>query len=61
MCGIVGYIGAKDPVTVLIEGLRKLEGHLEGFEDNHVLVVVDGAVNRVPYANVARARVLPQY
>ena len=25
MCGIVGYIGAKDPVEVLIEGLRKLE------------------------------------
>ena len=25
MCGIVGYIGAKEPVEVLIEGLRKLE------------------------------------
>ena len=25
MCGIVGYIGPKDPVEVLIEGLRRLE------------------------------------
>jgi len=25
MCGIVGYIGSKDPVDVLVEGLRRLE------------------------------------
>ena len=25
MCGIVGYIGPKDPVEVLVDGLRRLE------------------------------------
>lgn len=44
-----------------VDGQRKLTGHLEGFEDNRVVVSVDGIVNKVPYANVARARVLPQY
>jgi len=44
-----------------VDGLRKLTGHLQGFEDNQVVVAVDGESKRVPYANVARARVLPQY
>ncbi len=39
MCGIVGYIGAKDPVEVLIEGLRKLE--YRGY-DSAGIAVVDG-------------------
>ena len=26
MCGIVGYVGKKDVVPVIIEGLRKLKG-----------------------------------
>src|SRR5487761_1664512 len=25
MCGIVGYVGSKDPVAVIVEGLRRLE------------------------------------
>jgi glucosamine--fructose-6-phosphate aminotransferase (isomerizing) len=25
MCGIVGYVGPKDVVTVILEGLRRLE------------------------------------
>src|SRR5258706_2096796 len=37
MCGIVGYIGAKDPVDVLIEGLRKLE--YRGYESAGIAVV----------------------
>jgi glutamine---fructose-6-phosphate transaminase (isomerizing) len=39
MCGIVGYIGAKDPIEVLIEGLRKLE--YRGY-DSAGIAVVDG-------------------
>lgn len=44
-----------------VNGERKMVGVLVGFEQDHVLVNVDGIVNKVPYANVARARVLPQY
>ena len=40
MCGIVGYIGAKDPVEVLVEGLRRLE--YRGY-DSAGIAVVDGA------------------
>ncbi len=39
MCGIVGYIGPKDPVEVLIEGLRRLE--YRGY-DSAGVAVVDG-------------------
>jgi glucosamine--fructose-6-phosphate aminotransferase (isomerizing) len=37
MCGIVGYIGPKDPVEVLIEGLRRLE--YRGYDSAGVAVV----------------------
>jgi len=39
MCGIVGYIGPKDPVEVLVEGLRRLE--YRGY-DSAGVAVVDG-------------------
>ncbi len=42
MCGIVGYIGPKPPVPILLEGLRKLE--YRGY-DSAGLAVVSG--NRV--------------
>lgn len=44
-----------------VNGERKLIGDLVGFEQDQVIVMVDGTVNKVPYANVTRARVLPQY
>jgi glutamine---fructose-6-phosphate transaminase (isomerizing) len=37
MCGIVGYIGAKEPVEVLIEGLRKLE--YRGYDSAGIAIV----------------------
>src|SRR5687768_3704187 len=43
MCGIIGYIGSKDVVPVLIEGLRKLE--YRGYDSAGVAVVSDGVVN----------------
>jgi glutamine---fructose-6-phosphate transaminase (isomerizing) len=43
MCGIIGYIGHKDVVPVLIEGLRRLE--YRGYDSAGVAVVRDGRVD----------------
>src|SRR5436190_1066412 len=42
MCGIIGYIGPKDVVPVLIDGLRRLE--YRGYDSAGVAVVRDGKV-----------------
>src|SRR5438128_3337617 len=42
MCGIIGYIGPKEVVPVLIEGLRKLE--YRGYDSAGVAVVRNGVV-----------------
>jgi ribosome maturation factor RimP len=41
--------------------LRKLTGELIGIVANEVRVNVDGTERSVPYANVSRARVVPQF
>ena len=43
MCGIIGYIGPKDVVPVLVEGLRKLE--YRGYDSAGVAVVRDRVVS----------------
>ncbi len=43
------------------EGLRKLAGVLVGRDGDLITIEVDGTVNKIPYARVARARVVPQY
>jgi len=43
MCGIVGYIGRKPLLPVLIEGLRRLE--YRGYDSAGVAVVRDGAMH----------------
>ena len=43
MCGIIGYIGPKDVVPVLIDGLRRLE--YRGYDSAGVAVVQDGHVD----------------
>jgi glucosamine--fructose-6-phosphate aminotransferase (isomerizing) len=43
MCGIIGYIGPKDVVPVLLDGLRRLE--YRGYDSAGVAVVHDGTVN----------------
>src|SRR5919198_69158 len=43
MCGIIGYIGPKDVVPVLIDGLRRLE--YRGYDSAGVAVVCNGEVD----------------
>ena len=43
MCGIIGYIGPKDVIPVLIDGLRRLE--YRGYDSAGVAVVRGGAVD----------------
>jgi len=43
MCGIVGYVGPRPPLPVLIEGLRKLE--YRGYDSAGVAIVHDGIVD----------------
>jgi glucosamine--fructose-6-phosphate aminotransferase (isomerizing) len=42
MCGIVGYVGGKSALDVVIEGLRRLE--YRGYDSAGVAVVADGAL-----------------
>ena len=42
MCGIIGYIGSKQVVPVLIDGLRRLE--YRGYDSAGVAVVRDGEI-----------------
>jgi glucosamine--fructose-6-phosphate aminotransferase (isomerizing) len=43
MCGIVGYVGSKPLLPVLIEGLRRLE--YRGYDSAGIAVVRDGAMH----------------
>src|SRR5205807_1880890 len=45
MCGIVGYVGKKSVVPVIIEGLRKLE--YRGYDSAGIAVAGNGAVLEV--------------
>ena len=44
MCGIVGYVGARDAVGVIMEGLKRLE--YRGYDSAGVAVVSDGRLCR---------------
>ncbi|UCG15039.1 MAG: glutamine--fructose-6-phosphate transaminase (isomerizing), partial [Deltaproteobacteria bacterium] len=43
MCGIIGHIGKNDCVSLLIEGLRRLE--YRGYDSAGVAVISDGAID----------------
>lgn len=42
MCGIVGYIGTKEPQDIIIDGLKKLE--YRGYDSAGIAIVSDGEV-----------------
>ncbi len=44
MCGIIGYLGPKDVVPILIDGLRRLE--YRGYDSAGVAVVRNGQIER---------------
>ena len=42
MCGIIGYVGKKDVVPLLVEGLKRLE--YRGYDSAGVAVQTDGVL-----------------
>jgi glucosamine--fructose-6-phosphate aminotransferase (isomerizing) len=48
MCGIVGYVGSKDAVSIIVEGLKRLE--YRGYDSAGIAVLHDGGlhVRRAP-------------
>lgn len=44
MCGIIGYIGKKDALPILLQGLRRLE--YRGYDSAGVAILSDGAISR---------------
>ena len=42
MCGIVGYIGDRDAVKIILEGLMKLE--YRGYDSSGIAVVENGKI-----------------
>jgi glucosamine--fructose-6-phosphate aminotransferase (isomerizing) len=43
MCGIVGYIGAKNTIPILLEGLQRLE--YRGYDSSGIAVVNHGELS----------------
>lgn len=44
MCGIIGYVGTKEVIPILVEGLKKLE--YRGYDSAGIAVVEEGKIQR---------------
>jgi glucosamine--fructose-6-phosphate aminotransferase (isomerizing) len=44
MCGIIGYVGSKDIVPIIVESLKKLE--YRGYDSAGIAVIEEGKINR---------------
>jgi len=44
MCGIIGYVGAKEVVPIIVDGLKKLE--YRGYDSAGIAVIEEGKINR---------------
>ena len=52
MCGIIGYVGERDALAILLEGLRRLE--YRGYDSAGVAVLQDGRLERGRPVDAAR-------
>ncbi|HKS93313.1 MAG TPA: ribosome maturation factor RimP [Gammaproteobacteria bacterium] len=52
---------ARIELTLPLNGRRRFSGTLRGLENDEVLIEVDGAVFRLPCAQIGKARLAPEF
>ena len=52
---------ARVELTLPLNGRRRFAGMLRGLENDEVLIEVDGALFRLPFAQIGKARLAPEF